>query len=876
MKFAISQKRLIAAATALATVFLFCAIFWHQLSEFHRVIQKNIKAGSVSWSFGGLIRVDRPQFVHSAPSRPAASSVTIYFSPLRNFLSLASCELSVECGSDSAGRLLSTEAGRFVGEIVRSLSLEGLSGDVKVDLRYARRSGDECEIANYYGFETGSEGVSLLSAALRGTYASSAFTISGSDSSFLFSGGTCGVELSSSGDGIYEFAASSLPVGLISKGRISEFLDAPTGEVSLRLKQRGTDLTGAAVNHLSLSGSAKDVHIVHKIFGGVIKVGFRFRLEGGRIIFSDLNESGAGSSRISGTLNPLTGDVSAEILASDFDLSCFSAAFLRARGIIAHYTPSGLARVFLKIDGKLARPEIYGEIALTSGMLQGDAGYKNISNIAGSINFSNDRINFTDLSGRLLSSKVDISGGIGISANGSILPDFTLDFVDMPVAELRECMIFGDNEIGRLLENVQEGKVTIALKAAVRAGAVQLTGSGSFVKCRASLPLGGDRLQISDIGGSMSITDESIGFSDSYGFAGNVPFFFSGAFSRSTLKKYSFTVKFNNVDFSDVSSGAASGSYLSILSRVQSRGRSRLELRLSSAGQDEMACSLGVSMHYPEISLLPLPFSLTIETVSGGLAFDYVPGSSKTSPQTPGTFRVRDLDIKMKGAAKIIILSSLTRSIPVSISGNVEGAVGMPSNSSADAPITGNLSFSSGSMRYFDNKYVELLVRLSDFSSSFTIANSIFSGSCRFSLLDGNARADFRTVFSGPALSSSVTLAADGLRLSKFYDENPGITRYADGLMSLSMKSSFSGSEGAESPVTGKVEIKNGQLSNLSRLEAVSRTEIVPNTIYQFNRLAFDFSAAKGSLRLSAPVYDGAEKAGFLGLLSDIASEIKF
>ncbi|HNY11571.1 MAG TPA: DUF3971 domain-containing protein [Candidatus Wallbacteria bacterium] len=872
----IKQKHLVAAATMLAAVLLLYLIFLYQVSEVFNDIKKSGAFESVAWDYTGKISLIHPRYDQTGPS---VEKLNIHFTPFFNLIHPGECVIDMVVAADTSSVLFSSELGASLQKLFAAIGAAPHLNRARVNISCALKSGTGFYMNEYYGFIL-KNGASIKRAAVDGIMSFEkdrglSFKLLRSSGDFEIGGETieAAVLLNKAA---YEFNLRSVPVRVLKDNFVAGQFQIPTGEVDLSFKSDLPEL-GLGRKIGEFSGRAIGLQLVYVPFNSVIKLGFGFKAEKNKIVLSDLTQvSSAPLSRISGSIDQATGNVSAEILSSDFDLACFAPAFTRAGGIISHYSPSGTSKIYLKIDGTIEKPEIYGELTMSNAILQGDAGYKNISNVSGNINFSNKKINFTDVSGLLLSSKVEVAGNIEINESGGIMPNVSVNFLEMPSAELRECMIFNDNEIGKLLDNLSDGRITLAIKLSRKNDAVQLTGTGNFSKCRMNLPFKSDSLQASEIGGTVSISDELININDAYGFIGNVPFFFSGSILRSSLKKFNFSIRFNNVDFSDIITGVSATNFLSILSRIQSRNKSRLEFKIASSDDQKITGSLKLSLNFPEISLLPLPFCLNIENVSGDINFEYdfakQPGETLENIVSERSLSIKSLDFKMKGNSKIIILSSFSQTIPISVSGHLDGGMKYSRNSAGENYIEGAISIANGTIRYFDNKYIEVLVKFNDLNMAYSIYNSMLNGVCKFAILDGIAKLEFKSNFAN--VSSAVTFNLDGISLPLFYEENPSLTRYVDGQLALSLKSSFEGGERHSSSLSGRVELKNGQLANLSRLDAISKKEIIPNTIYRFNKFAFDFMAGKTGVKLSNPSYDGSEKNEFLKFLSTFGSEL--
>ncbi|HOD42844.1 MAG TPA: hypothetical protein PKL57_20010, partial [Candidatus Wallbacteria bacterium] len=183
--------------------------------------------------------------------------------------------------------------------------------------------------------------------------------------------------------------------------------------------------------------------------------------------------------------------------------------------------------------------------------------------------------------------------------------------------------------------------------------------------------------------------------------------------------------------------------------------------------------------------------------------------------------------------------------------------------------ITGNFSISEGIVRYFDNKYVELFVKISELNAYFTVQNTIINGICKLKLLAGEARLDFKSDFASSSLESFMNFEAQNINLSDIYVQNPRASKYVDGVFDVNFKSSFN-AKNKSGDLQGAASIKNGRFINLSRLDIISRKDIVPNRIYDFNKFNFNFSLNKDKLKIGSPVYDGADKEEFLEVLKNI------
>ncbi len=851
----IKNRIVIIGLLAVSIALLAALIFFYRLSRLGPALQSSMGASGYSFSFDGKLKINKAVINLAEGQMLAAEEITLQFSPVYNFLKLSGCDVKIIIEKKSAAAAYSK-----IAPTMKQLAEKLYEYGIKVSkIETAFQSSFECDGFMGFNFDRPFKAENAVF-----EYGFTDRTPRLISSEVRLSQGTASTEISlkNSSGKEYIFNSRSLPLELFKNRMKSKYFDFNTAEIDLCFKSVSGDLSNF-VSFYDISGSARDFSFVYQPFKSFLKADFIFKIHNGRLIVEETAKAPAADngrpdgnldSRISGYVDFKSRSLSVEFSSSKFDLSYFSNIFSKLKNFLSHYSPAGYAKIFIKIEGQLENPETYAELTLSNAMLQGDAGYKNINNISGKLNFINSKISFNDINGSLMSSKVSINGVCDITQikNGG---DISVNFSEIPVTEVKDYMIFSENEIEKLISAASAGRLSVTLKlSSDNAG---FKGSGNFSKCKLSLPVKNEILEISDAGGNFVIGDESIEFTDSYGFIGNVPFFFNASFSKKSLKNYCVNVKIQNIDFSEIIAGKSSYEFLNFISRIQAQNKSKLELKISSSDSVRISTEIKLKLSYPDISLYPLPFSINIENVDGGINFIY--------DSATGSFELNDFDFALRGASKILLLSFLYRAIPVSISGNLHGDIHL----SQKKVITGNFSISEGIVRYFDNKYVELFIKISELNAYFTVQNTIINGICKLKLLTGEARLDFKSDFASSSLESFMNFEAQNINLSDIYVQNPRASKYVDGVFDVNFKSSFN-AKNKPGDLQGAASLKNGRFINLSRLDIVSKKDIVPNRIYDFNKFNFNFSLNKDKLKIGSPAYDGADKEEFLNVLKSI------
>jgi hypothetical protein len=851
----LKQRAVIFTLIILAALFLMFLFFIHRLSSLSADLKTAFGSQKSDYNYNGLITLKNTLINLSEKTDILIDEIDLYFNPSRNLLNLANCRAEIKISANSSAAAYNHKE-KLIGALAGRLIKSGVNpGGVIISIA------SEFECDNFYKFSFDRPFITKKFNA--------AYNIINGENKLISASGSLASEQTSSEINLtavsngYLFTSRALPLELFKTRLNSKYFDLNTAEIDLTFKTNKTDLSDY-LSFYELSGRALNFSFIYKPFKIFLNADFIFKVNNERLIIEEIikpavasttsfSDNAVLSSRLCGYIDFKSRSLSIEFLSSKFDLSYFSNIFSKFKNFLTHYSPSGHAKIFVKIEGKIENPETYAELNLSNAMLQGDAGYKNINNISGKLNFINSKISFNDIAGSLMSSKVSINGVCDIAQirDGG---DININFSEIPVTEVKEYMIFNESEIEKLISSASEGRLGITLKLS---SSGNFKGSGIFSKCKLTLPIKNEVIEISDAGGNFTINDESIEFSDSYGFIGNVPFFFTASFSKKSLKNYFFNVKIHNIDFSEIIAGKSSYEFLNFISRVQAQNKSKLELKISSSDSVRVSNELSLKLSYPDISLYPLPFSVNIESVEGGIEFDY--------DTATGAFELNNFDFKLRGASKILLLSFLYRSIPVSIAGNLFGDIHL----SQKKIITGSFSISEGVVRYFDNKYVELFIKLTDLNAYFTVQNTIINGICKLKLLSGEASLDFKSDFASSSLSSSLSFDAENINLNDIYNQNPRAAKYATGLLDVKFKSAFNAGNKPDG-ISGTVNMKNGRFLNLSRLEIISKKDIVPNRIYDFNKFNFTFNLDKNKLTINSPVYEGADKEEFLTVLKNI------
>lgn len=841
-----------AALVLAAFLFLAYLSFFYRLGGLGASLKISFGASRASFSFDSTVRLEGPRIKLQDGGEISASEIKLSFAPVSNLLYADACDADVSFGGGAGASKAYGAAAEAASSLAGKLRELGVRAE-----RVRMRFGDGIRCESFANFKFDSP-VALNGAAFEfGTAGTSPVQISASGV-LVSNGSSAEISLvpNPDGDG-YVFDARSLPMRLLKSRLSSRHFEFNTAEIDLAFTTPRFDLADFAA-FKGISGRAANFSFVYVPFRCLLKSDFKFTIDGGKLVIEGRSAAETGAEgnkaipRISGYVDFKNRTLSIEFISSQFDISYFSTVFSRFKNFLAHYSPSGYAKIFIKAEGPLDDPETYAELNLSGAMLQGDAGYKNINNISGKLNFINSKITLNEITGSLMSSKVSINGACDLSQPGG--GDIGVNFSDIPVTEIKEYMIFNENEIEKLISSAREGRIGVTLKLSPDGG---VRGGGTFSKCRLSIPIKNEVIEISDAGGNFTLGDESIEFNDSYGFVGNVPFFFTASFSKKALQNYVFNVRIQNIDFSEVIAGRSSYEFLNFISRIQAQNKSKLELQIVSDGGRKIASDLKLRLSHPDISLYPLPFSINVENVDGGIKFTY--------DTRDGAFELENFDFSLRGAAKIILLSFLYRSVPVSISGSLFGDIHL----SQKKIITGNFSIADGVVRYFDNKYAEIFIKVSDLNAYFTVQNTVINGICKLKLLAGEARLDFRSDFASSSLASSMSFDAENINLNEIYAQNPRAPKYALGILNLNFKSVYDSKDGP-GELTGTASMRGGKFINLSRLDIISKKDIVPDRIYEFNKFNFGFNLGKNKLKIVSPAFDGADKEEFLTVLKSI------
>ncbi|HBC76184.1 MAG: hypothetical protein A2008_08080 [Candidatus Wallbacteria bacterium GWC2_49_35] len=840
-----------ASLILLALLILAYLSFFYRLSGLGASLKNVFAAGKSSFFYNASIRLNKAQLKQPGGAAVTADDITLNFETVRNLLNIYTCDAVITLsGTDAAAAYASGD------EFLKSLSAKLRESGLRVGRAKIRFEGPFTG-DGFFNFS--------FDATFKMDGAVCEYDLSGAgpapvsaSAKMDFGGSSSEISLAAQAGGGFVFTSRALPLQLFKNRIKSKYFELNTAEIDLTFKTPESDLSNFT-SFYDISGRAANFSFIYLPFKCLLKSDFTFKILDGRLIVEDAaSAGGAGENkaapRLSGYIDFKSRSLSVEFLSSQFDLSYFSAIFSKFKNFLSRYSPSGYAKIFIKIEGALDNPETYAELNLSNAMLQGDAGYKNINNISGKLNFINSKISFNDIAGSLMSSKVGINGVCDISqiSGGG---DISINFSEIPVTEVKEYMIFNENEIEKLISYASSGRLSVTLKLSRDGG---FRGNGTFSKCKLSLPVKNEVIEISDAGGNFTLGEESIEFSESYGFIGNVPFFFTASFSKKSLKNYVFNVRVQNIDFSEIIAGKSSYEFLNFISRIQAQSKSKLELKISSDGSAKISSELKLKLSHPDISLYPLPFSLNIENVDGGINFDY-------DTQT-GAFELDTFDFALRGASKILLLSFLYRSVPVSISGNLYGDIHL----SQKKVITGNFSIAEGVVRYFDNKYVELFIKVADLNAYFTVQNTIINGICKLKLLAGDARLDFKSDFASFSLASVMSFNAENINLDDIHYQNPRLPKYIQGMLNVNFKSVYNAKDKQTDGLTGSAVMKNGRFMNLNRLDIVSKKDIVPNRIYDFSKFHCGFNLNKDKLKISSPVYEGADKQDFLTVLKNI------
>ncbi len=852
----ILKRRAVIFTLIILSAFLLMFLFFiHRLSALSTDLKTAFNPAKSSYDYNGLIKLNDTIINLSDKTTVLVDEIKLNFSPARNILNLYNCEAEIKISGNSSADAYNHKE-KLINALTARLKKSGVTGNA---IKISIISRFECD--NFYEFSSDKP--------FKTKEFNASYNLINGETRLITASCILASELASSEINLaaapngYIFTSRALPLELFKTRLNSKYFDLNTAEIDLTFKTDKIDLSDYS-SFYDLKGRALNFSFIYKPFKIFLNADFIFKIANNRLIIEEVikpavpsspafSDNPVLSSRLCGYIDFKSRSLSIEFLSSKFDLSYFSNIFSKFKNFLTHYSPSGYAKIFIKIEGGIENPETYAELNLSNAMLQGDAGYKNINNISGKLNFINSKISFNDIAGSLMSSKVNINGVCDIAQirDGG---DININFSEIPVTEVKEYMIFNENEIEKLISSASEGRLGITLKLS---SSGDFKGSGVFSKCKLTLPVKNEVIEISDAGGNFTINDESIEFSDSYGFIGNVPFFFTASFSKKSLKNYFFNVKIHNIDFSEIIAGKSSYEFLNFISRIQAQNKSKLELKISSTDSVRVSNELSLKLSYPDISLYPLPFSVNIESVEGGIKFDY--------DTATGAFELNNFDFKLRGASKILLLSFLYRSIPVSIAGNLNGDIHL----SQKKVITGSFSISEGVVRYFDNKYVELFIKLTDLNAYFTVQNTVINGICKLKLLAGDARLDFKSDFASSSLSSTLNFDAENINLSDIYYQNPRAAKYAQGILDVKFKSAYNAGNKPDG-ISGAVNMKNGRFLNLSRLDIISKKDIVPNRIYDFNKFNFTFNLDKNKLTINSPVYEGADKEEFLTVLKNI------
>ena len=92
--------------------------------------------------------------------------------------------------------------------------------------------------------------------------------------------------------------------------------------------------------------------------------------------------------------------------------------------------------------------------------------------------------------------------------------------------------------------------------------------------------------------------------------------------------------------------------------------------------------------------------------------------------------------------------------------------------------------------------------------------------------------------------------------------------------MALQFKTNFENNNKSINSTSGKIYFASGQMKNLNRFDFITKKEIIPNTIYEFQKFSFDFNLSKTKIKLSNLSYDGSQKSEFQKLFNSFSDEI--
>ncbi|MEZ7891522.1 MAG: hypothetical protein QMC67_07230 [Candidatus Wallbacteria bacterium] len=865
----IKSKYLLLIITFFAVIFLFYLIFLNELANLSSSIGKKMgPAGGVKWAYNGTINFNDAVLKLGSNDRLNIKTAVFKFNPLYNLTELASGELDITFAEADPDFFLNEKKYQsLLKNIYQEIAAYSKNAKIKVKMQC------QCNkpASVFYGYKLKTK-PKVSSVILAAEIFDDKIKFQDAGIKYYSNYTSSEINIQRGSDNLYNLTMDTVPLELLN----FEFLNQKNmnfkdGFFSAKFKVKTLSFDNAGAGDFSeISGRAVKIGINYVPFNSVLNASFNFSINAGKIDLSELASDGLDNnkaSRVTGFINLKNRVVAIEMLVPDFDISCFASCFRSSQDIISHYSPDGTGKVFLRLEGTIDKPEFYGELSLNNSILQGDAGFKNINNLSGNINFSNSQIKIIDLKGRLLNSNVEISGDMYLTDTNEIIPNISINFVEMPIKELKETMAIKNNDLEKFLNSITDGTINLAAKISKNIKETQVTATGNFSKCKIDLPLKNEILKLTEIGGNISISKNNIEFSNSYGFMGNVPFFFSGSISRSSFQLFNFNIKFNNLDFSDFTPIQANfDNFGIVLSRLQVREKSLFDVQISSENSSEISIKTNFKLTQPEVSLFPLPFSLTIENINGfvNVSYDY-----KT-----GVIRNDGIEIKTKGNCKISILSFLYQSIPISISGSAYGEIGIAEKSNKEKYITGYINMDSPILRYFDNKYVEVITKLSGFEAKYNIDQSVLSGNCKFGILSGNVKCDYKCNFSNSNLYNNLTFVMDQVNLEQLYAENPKLLKCVEGKMALQFKTNFENNNKSINSTSGKIYFASGQMKNLNRFDFITKKEIIPNTIYEFQKFSFDFNLSKTKIKLSNLSYDGSQKSEFQKLFNSFSDEI--
>lgn len=861
-------------AVVAAVFLLWLAFFAFRVASVKSAIAKRILAESSRWSSTGSMEFEKFRGFPSGSAPLTIDRASIKFAPLYNLLFFSSCDARLVISGDAGSRISPVISAGGCEKLVFSLISDFLGSSAPKSVRYSISvDGHGYETDRIFNFRLDAK-VRLERFEITGRSDPAAAEIDSMRMSLACSNGqTCSVAVRRNPGGSFDFECSSAPVSLLKPRALNFAPNAGTGEIALRFTAPALELGGTeAVS--AVRGTVSNFEFFFAPFRSNLRAGFAFSADSDRIVLSDAAPASPPDTRnrLTGAFDLKSGSMNLEYQSPDFELSCFARAFAAAGGLISHYSPSGKARIFVKIEGSASAPEVYGELSLNNAMLGGDAGFKNISNIFGLVNFSNSRVTFSEISGLMGNSKVAVAGSVGIGPKNDFKPAISVTFSEMPAAELKNSIKFPGGDLEKVLENVSEGRVSLTVKVDEKAGGIdRFYAEGEFARCRISFPMRPGSIALTEVGGKIAISDNALTVANAYGFIGSVPFFFDGSIRQDSTPKYNFSIKFQNLDFSDVNIGESLFSgFFAVISRIQVRNRSRIEFKASSNEDLRFSVDLLFDMSNPEFSLYPLPFTIQTENSNGFINFSY--------DLTSSAFDVNSMGMKLRGASKITVLTGDFLQIPVSLSGESGGELSFFKKGDGESYINGSFGMKSGTMRYFDNKYVELLARVSDLSSIFTIQKSVMAGSCRFGVADGTANLDYRCGFDSDKPMSQISFSLDGVKLERFYEENPKINHHLGGTLQLSMKNSFEGKAEKNQPkASGRISLTNGFVAGLSVQDATqadgisgdgAEREIEPDTLFNFTRFGFSYSFSRAGLKISNPEYEGSRKPEFLKMFN--------